>query len=212
MSAYKDQPGSDYAREVADAIIDQLRKGTAPWTKPWEAGQSPITPHYPSTGKEYRGANAGWLMVEGQRRGYEDTRWMTFRQANEHGGAVRRGEKGTRIQYWLWSGEEPVIDKETGKAKTDEKGELVRERVQYQRPRIFTAVVFRPRTLRPKPASRPSVPPRWTWKPSTWFPASSVTSWPLSPMSATWMRAHELGQPLMLSVTGTSISLMMSAS
>jgi antirestriction protein ArdC/phage/plasmid primase-like uncharacterized protein len=157
MSAYKDQPGSDYAREVADAIIDQLRKGTAPWTKPWEAGQSPITPHNPTTGKEYRGANAVWLMVEGQRRGYEDTRWMTFRQANEHGGAVRRGEKGTRIQYWLWSGEEPVIDKETGKAKTDEKGELVRERVQYQRPRIFTAVVFNAHQIDglPPPEKRP---------------------------------------------------------
>ena len=62
------------------------------------------------------------------------------------------------------------------------------------------------RSLRPKPASSPSAPPRWTWKPSTWLPASSITSMPLRPMSAVWMRAHELGQPLTLTVIGVSSS------
>ena len=41
-------------------------------------------------------------------------------------------------------------------------------------------------------------PPRWTWKPSTCSPSSSMTSWPLRPMSATWVRAQALGQPLTL--------------
>ena len=49
-------------------------------------------------------------------------------------------------------------------------------------------------------------PPRWTWKPSTWLPSSSSTSWPLRPMSATWMRAQALGQPLTLTVIGVSRS------
>ena len=49
-------------------------------------------------------------------------------------------------------------------------------------------------------------PPRCTWKPSTWLPSSSSTSLPLSPMSATWVRAQALGQPLTLTVIGVSRS------
>jgi antirestriction protein ArdC/phage/plasmid primase-like uncharacterized protein len=133
---------SDYAREVASVIIDQLRRGTAPWTKPWEPGQVPSHPMNPITGKDYRGGNALWLMVQGNLRGYSDPRWMTFRQALGEGACVRKGEKGTRIQYWMWSGDEPVRDEKTGQPKTDEKGEAITQRVQYERPRVFTAVVF----------------------------------------------------------------------
>ena len=61
------------------------------------------------------------------------------------------------------------------------------------------------RSLRPKLACRPVAPPRCTWKPSTWR-SPSITSWPLRPMSATWVRAHALGQPLTLTVIGTSRS------
>ncbi|SKU24523.1 Uncharacterised protein [Mycobacteroides abscessus subsp. abscessus] len=59
--------------------------------------------------------------------------------------------------------------------------------------------------MRPNPLSRPRLPPRCTWKPSTLFPFPSSTIWPLNPMSAVWDRAHELGQPFMLMVTGVSI-------
>lgn len=136
------QPGEDYAREVADAIIEQLRKGTAPWMKPWKAGEGRFMPHNPTTGKDYRGINALWLMSQAQARGYADSRWMTFNQARDQGACVRKGEKGTRIQFWRWSGDEPVMDEATGKPKTDERGEVVRQRVQYERPRVFTATVF----------------------------------------------------------------------
>ena len=62
------------------------------------------------------------------------------------------------------------------------------------------AVTLWPRSLRPKPASRPRPPPRCTWKPSTWSPSWSGDELPLRPMSATWVRAQEFGQPLMLMV------------
>ena len=68
------------------------------------------------------------------------------------------------------------------------------------------------RSFRPKPLSRPRLPPRCTWNPSTEPPWPSSTIWPLNPISAIWMRAHELGQPLMLTVTGTSSSALMSSS
>lgn len=138
----KPPAGSDYAKEVAAVFIDQLKRGTAPWTKPWAPGQVSSQPMNPITGKPYRGSNALWLMTQGAMRGYTDPRWMTFRQAQEEGAGVRKGERGTKIQYWMWSDQRPVLDDVTGQPKKDEKGEVVTERVELERPRVFTATVF----------------------------------------------------------------------
>ena len=54
----------------------------------------------PTTGKTYRGGNAIHLMATGLHKGYGDPRWMTYRQAAEHGWQVRKGEKGTHIEFW----------------------------------------------------------------------------------------------------------------
>jgi antirestriction protein ArdC len=40
------------------------------------------------------------LSIEAQLRGYGDGRWLTFRQANELGARVRKGEHGTQIVFW----------------------------------------------------------------------------------------------------------------
>ncbi len=57
-------------------------------------------PFNPTSGKHYRGGNAVHLMVMGMSKGYEDPRWLTYRQANENGWQVRRAEKGTQIEFW----------------------------------------------------------------------------------------------------------------
>ena len=62
------------------------------------------------------------------------------------------------------------------------------------------------RSFLPKPSVRPRLPPRCTWKPSTWSPWSSITNMPLSPMSATCVRAQAFGQPFTLTVIGVSRS------
>ena len=54
----------------------------------------------PTTGKTYRGVNAIHLIATGQRRGYGHPRWMTYRQAAELAWQVRKGEKGTQIEFW----------------------------------------------------------------------------------------------------------------
>ena len=55
------------------------------------------------------------------------------------------------------------------------------------------------------PPRRPSCPPRCTWKASA-SPSGPFCTMPLKPMSATWNRAHEFGQPLTLMVIGVSKS------
>ena len=131
---------NDYVDQVATAIIKQLEEGTAPWQKPWEAGER-FMPYNPTTGNEYRGMNAMWLMSQSQPRGFTDARWMTYRQSQEQDAQVRKGEKGTPIQFWKWQGLEAVKDA-NGKPVLDQEGQPVRQIVRYERPRVMGAVVF----------------------------------------------------------------------
>ena len=91
----------DFRQEVTDRIVKMLEDGVAPWQKPWEPGPASIgIPMNPTTDKAYRGGNAIHLMATGLRKGYEDPRWMTYKQAADQGWQVRKGEKGTQIEFW----------------------------------------------------------------------------------------------------------------
>jgi len=94
-------PLRDLRREVTDNIVEMLEKGVAPWQKPWERGAGSIgMPVNPTTERAYRGGNAIHLMATGLQKGYADPRWMTYQQAAGKGWHVRRGEKGTQIEFW----------------------------------------------------------------------------------------------------------------
>src|SRR3546814_19277997 len=56
-----------------------------------------LMPRNAATGRSYRGINIPILWDAADRRGYATHAWMTFRQANERGGQVRRGERGTPV-------------------------------------------------------------------------------------------------------------------
>ncbi len=123
---------------VAERLIEQLKAGTAPWQKPWEPGQpGAFMPMNPTTGKRYKGINAIHLMAQG--RG--DARWLTYKQAEAVGAQVKKGERGTPVQYWKFSDEYEKRD-EQGRPVLDAKGEPAKETVVLERPRVFFATVF----------------------------------------------------------------------
>ena len=93
------KPPRDFRQEVTDQIVQMLEDGTAPWQKPWKAGALGM-PFNPTTQNAYRGGNALHLMATGLQRSYDDPRWLTYKQAVEHGWQVRKGEKGSQIEYW----------------------------------------------------------------------------------------------------------------
>ena len=149
---------TDYVDQVANAIVRQLKAGTAPWQKPWQPGER-FMPYNPTTGNEYRGMNALWLMSRAESQGFGDARWMTFRQAQEQDARVRKGEKGTPIQFWKWQGLEPVRDAD-GQPVLDPDGQPVRQMVRYERPRVWSAVVFNAAQIDglPPAPERPALP------------------------------------------------------
>lgn len=123
---------------VAEHLIEQLKAGTAPWQRPWEPGvPGGFLPINPTTGKRYKGINAIHLMSQG----HTDNRWITYKQAAAVGAQVRKGEKGTSIQYWKFSEEETKRD-ENGRPVLDGDGKPVKENILLERPRVFFATVF----------------------------------------------------------------------
>ncbi len=148
----------DFYKEVAEKLIDQLQKGTAPWQRPWEAVQGGL-PRNPTTGEEYHGGNVINLLMQG----YQDPRWMTFRQAGEIGARVRKGEHGTRIIYWRFEGKQPVLD-EDGKPKLDADGKQIKEEVRLERPRPFISYVFNAEQIEGLPPLEKETPVH-SWSP-----------------------------------------------
>ncbi|MFT4059270.1 MAG: zincin-like metallopeptidase domain-containing protein [Legionella sp.] len=126
-----------YHQQVANQIIEQLKEGTAPWLIPWEEGQGGRLPFNPLTGTRYKGINALYLMAHN----IPDNRWLTYKQAQSLGAQVKKGEKGTTIQYWKFSEERIQKDEQNNPIK-DEHGNVLKVRCSLERPRVFYATVF----------------------------------------------------------------------
>ncbi len=127
-----------YHQVVANQIIESLKAGTAPWLKPWDPGTGTgQVPFNPVTGKRYRGINALYLMLNQS----DDNRWLTYKQAQTMDAQVRKGEKGTTIQYWKFQEERIKLD-DAGKPVLDEHGHPLKVHVNLERPKVFYATVF----------------------------------------------------------------------
>ncbi len=56
-----------------------------------------------STGTAYSGINIMLLWCSAAKQGFQDERWLTYKQAQELGGQVRKGEHGTTAIFTrLW--------------------------------------------------------------------------------------------------------------
>jgi antirestriction protein ArdC len=84
--------GSVY-EQITDRIIAMLEKGTVPWQKPWKVSTG--LPRNLVSKKPYRGMNVFLL----HSMSYESPFWLTFRQAKELGGSVKKGEKSCPVIF-----------------------------------------------------------------------------------------------------------------
>ena len=84
---------------ITNAVIEKMEQGTVPWRRPWSGTAAKLGEHKNAlTGKRYRGVNALLTHLSG----FDSPKWLTYKQAKEKGGTVKKGEKGTPIVFWHW--------------------------------------------------------------------------------------------------------------
>jgi antirestriction protein ArdC len=92
--------------EVTAKIIAQLEAGRIPWVQPWASsadpslgGLAPGLPRNALTARNYSGVNVLILWGVVMEKGFPSQSWLTFKQARDAGGCVRKGEQGTTVVY-----------------------------------------------------------------------------------------------------------------
>jgi antirestriction protein ArdC len=88
----------DLYAEVSARIVAELERGAAPWIKPWSATAGANTPCNAVTNRPYSGCNVVLLWMAAN-AGYRTPRYLTFKQALDLGGNVRKGEHGTKVYF-----------------------------------------------------------------------------------------------------------------
>jgi len=89
---------TDVYQIITDRIVAKLEQGCAPWNQPWkrDAAGNVALPANLVSKKPYRGVNVFLLGASG----YASQWWLSYKQAQELGGNVRKGEKGTPCIFW----------------------------------------------------------------------------------------------------------------
>lgn len=118
------------------SFLGALRKDTIPWR---QCGDMP-RPVSLQAGREFRGANALSLSYAAAQKGYQDPRWLTAKQAAEHGWHVRPGETPVRVEFWNY------FDRQTRKDLSQEEVNRIRRadpaRIRDIRLAALTYAVF----------------------------------------------------------------------
>ncbi|MEE9311878.1 MAG: ArdC-like ssDNA-binding domain-containing protein [Planctomycetota bacterium] len=105
------RPRRDIYQEVTDKIIGYLDQCVAPWRNPVKRGAGDGWQKNLSSGNRYRGINVILLGMRAWESGYSSDYWLTFKQASERGGTVRKGEKGSLVTFWrLYEKNAPSAD------------------------------------------------------------------------------------------------------
>jgi len=128
MSNTKSRSKDTYARrdhyqELTDSVVAALEAGTRPWQKPWnpDVAGGAAAPVNAATGHRYRGVNVLALGMSPLAFATEDPRWTTYKQANERGWQVRRGEKGTTVFFF----KQLLVGDDSGSDEPDERGKRI---------------------------------------------------------------------------------------
>ena len=88
----------DIYEQVSARIAAELEQGTVPWVKPWSTTAGNNVPCNAVTNRPYSGCNVVLLWMAAN-AGYRTPRYLTFKQALELGGNVRKGEHGTKVYF-----------------------------------------------------------------------------------------------------------------
>ena len=98
------KPKLDVHQAITDKIVKAIEDGAGTFEMPWHRpGVSFDIPKNAHTGKHYRGSNILSLWIDAGDKQFEHQTWSTFKQWQDLGAQVRKGEKGSLIvKYGEW--------------------------------------------------------------------------------------------------------------
>lgn len=135
---------------LVEQFISSIQKeGTLPWMKAWSTA---ALYYNPVSVCRYRGGNQLRLAAAAVQYDFQDTRWMTYKQAASAGLQVKKGAKGVMLEKWIF----PDKDKKV----LNEDGEEVSAVEVDERPKVSYFTVFNGdqiEGLEPLPPRNPDV-------------------------------------------------------
>lgn len=131
MAKANNTTARDTYQEITDKIVQALEAGTVPWEKPWRTSGALATPHNPLSGTRYRGINPVLLWMAQLEHGYASAQWATYRQIEQAGGQVRKGEHGETVVFWKW------IEADSDEADSEDSDGKTRRRAMLKRYTVF---------------------------------------------------------------------------
>ena len=109
------QTTPDIHQALTDQILAAMEQARSTGRRLWDS--QPSLPLNLATGKPYSGVNVLILWSASLSHGYTSPYWLTFKQAADMGGQVKKGEHGTRcVFYKPWENTE--TNSETGETET----------------------------------------------------------------------------------------------
>ena len=110
----------DIYAEITDKIIAAIEQNPGEPVMPWHrSGFKAVIPKNAATGNDYRGVNILSLWAAAQASGYAAGIWGTYRQWQELGAQVRKGERGHLIVFWKISDRNGEAERQDGDADQD---------------------------------------------------------------------------------------------
>jgi antirestriction protein ArdC len=105
----------DTFQKVTDQIVKAIDEGAGSYRMPWRtSGGFPSSPINAVTKRPYRGINILVLWATAQVKEYKTGTWATYKQWQELGAQVRKGEKSTNVVFWKF------FDREQESESTEE--------------------------------------------------------------------------------------------
>lgn len=135
--------------EMVKQIVEDIKAGKPFFWDSGHFGKYPRNLLKALQGKDqfYNGINNLKLTFTANRFGFKDSRWATFKQAQEAGAKIKKGAKGVHIEFWQYAKPIMEVNPKTGKkeqvyAIDEETGKKVPAYTELEHPIVKSYVVF----------------------------------------------------------------------
>lgn len=118
-------------KDIVDKIIKSMEQDNLNWKKTWNGAT--MLPHNGISNINYFGGNRLRLMFSAAKNEYKDPRWVTFKQAEKEGWKIKKGEKGTLCEKYIFT--------KTVK-ELDENGKEIEKEIRLRKPIINYFYLF----------------------------------------------------------------------